>query len=132
MEAPGPATRALPDDAVGADRKRLCGRGEVERVLRHRPFFHRVDRLSGFTVQQEEIPIGPQRRERLSWLAIDLGVVQQRGNGDVGVPEIVMHDLVVPLQLAGPHVKGKDRRGVQVVPFARSPPNIGTALPVTK
>ena len=75
-------------------------------------------------VQQEEIPIGPQRRERLSWLTIHLGVVQKRGDGDVGVPEIVMHDLVVPPQVAVRTSRARIDAVYRLSPLRASPPNI--------
>ena len=85
----------------------------------HRPLLDGMHRLAGLAVEQEQEPVGAQRRQRRPPLAVHRGVVQQGRDGDVGVPQVVADHLVVPAQGAGVHVQSQDGRRVQVVAATR-------------
>ena len=111
--------RALEEDGLGLGRERLGGHRELLRVLRHLAVLDGQQRLAGLAVEQEQVAVGAHRRHRLHRLAVDRRVVEQQRGGDVGVPDVVTHDLVVPAPLAGLHVEGEDRGGEQVVAVAQ-------------
>ena len=102
------------------DRERLRLRGALERhfARRHRPFLDTVDRLAVDAIQQEEqsrLADGGHGRNRAAAL---LHVEQHRRVGDVGVPDVVMHELEVPEILAGVGVGRDEARAEQVVALA--------------
>ncbi len=88
-------------------------------VLRHRLLGDAVERLAGRAVEHVE----PPRLRRLRDALLAAGVEQHDGARRVEVPDVVVHLLEVPLQLAGLHVERDDRRGVEVLagPLATEP-----------
>jgi hypothetical protein len=66
----------------------------------HRPFFHREDRFTGLAVEEEEkAHLGGLRDGR------DIPTVLANGDqaglgGKIIIPDVVVHDLVMPDQLA--------------------------------
>ena len=106
---------AVGQDALGPDRVRLGRRRVQECVLRHRPLFDRQERLARLPVEQEEVAVGPDGRQRLARPPVDLRLVEQHRRGDVRVPDVVPDHLVVPAPLACRHVEREHRGGEQVV-----------------
>ena len=83
--------------------------------LRHRPLFDRKDRLAGRAIEQVEHRLLAHRRDRLHRPAVDGEVDEHRRRGDVHVPDRMVHELEMPLPLAGLVVDRDDALGEQVV-----------------
>ena len=111
------ARHAHAADRAGLERKRLRRPrlivGHVAAV--DGPFFDPVDRLAGDAVEDvHEVHLarlkhGRNRRGRSAATSTRSG-----GVGMSVVPHVVMHELVVPLQLAGVAVEREDRVAVEV------------------
>lgn len=101
------------------DRERLGRRGMQARVLRHRALLHRPDRLAGRAVEQEHVAVGADGREALAHLAVDFGVVKNERRAEIGFPDVVMDDLVMPFQLTGLDVERDDGVGKEIVACAQ-------------
>ncbi|MNI31115.1 hypothetical protein D3C81_768010 [compost metagenome] len=85
-------------------------------ALRHRALFNAGNRHAGFAIEQEDLALFGDLRQR--WLGAALAVrhvVQQRLRRQVEVPQIVVGGLEVPTNLAGLHVDGDDGRVPLVV-----------------
>ena len=97
-------------------RKRLRRPGLLARhaALRHRPFFDAEDRLAGDAIEDEHQRHLRHHRDRGHRLAVALDVDQRRRRRHVVVPDVVMHQLLVPFQLAGRRVERDDGVAVQV------------------
>ena len=85
------------------------------RALRHRPLFHAEHRLAGHAIEDEQQPHLGDLRDRGNRLAVLDDVDQRRRRAEVVVPDVVMHELLVPLALAGRDVDGDERVAVEVV-----------------
>ena len=83
--------------------------------LLHRPLFDRPDRLAGDAIEHVEKRLLARHRDRLDQLAVHVGVEQDRRRRHVVVPDRVMHDLEVPLALAGLQIDADDAVAEQVV-----------------
>ena len=103
-------------------RNRLRRRVPLTRhvALRNRLLRNRPDRLAGDPIEHVQHPHLRRLGDRLDRLAVDDDVHQQRRRGHVVVPDVVVHDLVVPLHLAGLQVDRDKAVRIQVVarPFA--------------
>ncbi|MNR38849.1 hypothetical protein D3C85_1569860 [compost metagenome] len=78
-------------------------------ALGHRTLFNASDRYAGFTVEQEDLALFGNLRQR--WLGAALvirHVVEQRLRRQVEVPQIVVGGLEVPAHLSALHVDGDD------------------------
>ena len=102
----------------GLDRERLrrprllAGRGG----LRHRALLDAEDRLAGDAIEDEQQPHLRDLRDRRDRLAVLHDVDQRRRGAQIVVPDVVVHELPVPLQLAGRRVERDDG-----VPYRLSP-----------
>ena len=83
-------------------------------ALRHRPLLDAVDRLAGHAIEQEQQSDLVDRGHGGNGPAALLHVDQRRRAGQIGVPDVVMHDLEVPQVLAGVRV-GRDEAGAEQV-----------------
>ena len=104
-------------NAGGFGRKRLRRRrlltGRFR--LRHRPIFDRPHGLPGDAVEHEGERLLRQLHDRSDSPAIDGDVRQNRRRGQVVVPQVVTHELVVPHALAGLALDADERVREQVV-----------------
>ena len=78
-------------------------------------FNDRPDRLAGQTVEHIEERLLGRHGNGLDRLAVDIDVGQQRRRGHVIVPDRVMGDLEVPLQLTGVDVQANDAVAIEIV-----------------
>ena len=83
----------------------LCG---------HRPFLDAVDRLAGDAIEQEQQPRLADHRHGGNRPAALLHVDERRRRREIGVPDVVMHDLEVPQILSGVGI-GRDEAGAEQV-----------------
>ena len=80
-----------------------------------RTLFDRPHRLSGDAIEHVEQRLLRRLRERLDRAAVDGDVDQDRRARDVQVPDAVVHELVVPLALAGREIDGDDAFAEEVL-----------------
>ena len=110
----GPAERGR------LQRKRLGGprllAGHVAR--RHRPFLHPEQRFARHAVEDEQQRHLREHRDGRNGLAVPLHVDEHRSGRQIEIPEIVVDQLLVPQELAGPGVERDDRVAVEVLPLA--------------
>ena len=104
------------ESGAGFDRERLRLRGALERhlALRHRPLLDAVDRLAGDAIHQEHQAPLAHDADGGNRPAVLPHVEQDRRVRDVGVPDVVVHDLEVPQVLAGVRV-GRDDAGAEEI-----------------
>ena len=86
--------------------------------------------LSGHAIQHEEISIRADGRNRLASLSVDLRIENHRCFGNIGFPDVVMDDLVVPAKLPGLASRATRQSVYKLSPGRFSPPYCGTAFPV--
>ena len=94
---------------------RLRGGGLQEVVLGHRPLLDGEDRLARLRIQHEEIAVGPHGCDCLLGLSVHRCVVENQGRGQVVLPDVVVHELLVPLVLTRVEVECHDRGREQVI-----------------
>src|SRR2546427_1229343 len=69
-------------------------------------FLNRPDGLASFTVEDVEEGLLGRLRHRLDRAPVDGDVAKDRRGGNIHVPYAVMHELVMPLALAGLQIDG--------------------------
>ena len=105
----------------------ICGRPGRERLrrprgfaghvaARNRTFFDWPHRLARDAIEHERKPLFGQLHDRVDPLAVNRDRHKIRSRRRIVVPQTVMHDLVVPLALAGIRIEADDRLGEQVLP----------------
>ena len=87
-------------------------------ALGHRPLLHPEDRRAGHAVEDEEQRHLGQDGDGRDRLAVAAHVDERRRRRQVEVPQVVVDQLVVPLQRAGGHVERDDRVAVEVLALA--------------
>ena len=95
-------------------RRRLARNG----ALGDGPFLDAPDGLTGHAVEEEDRAHLRDDRERRDRLAVARDVDERRRGREIEVPEVVVHELVEPLELPGRGVEGDDAVGVEVVALA--------------
>ncbi len=97
--------------------ERLRGRGLLAGHigLRHRTFLDRPDRLAGDAIEHIKERFLAGQGDGFDGLAIDIDVGQDGRGGKIVVPDGVMHDLEVPLALAGLQIDADQAFAEQVV-----------------
>ena len=102
--------------AARVERKRLRRRIVLARhvALRNRALFNRPQRLSRHAIEHVQECLLGRLRDRLDDLSVASDVHQDRRAGDVVIPDAVVHQLVVPLALAGLQVDRDEAFGEQV------------------
>ena len=93
-------------------RRRLLAR---HFALQHRRLRHRPDRLAGHAIEDVDPALLRRRGDDLARLAVDRDVEKVRRHRRVVVPDVVVHELEVPLPHAGLHVDRDDAVREQVV-----------------
>ena len=83
--------------------------------LRHRPLLDRPHRLAGHAIEDEQERLLAGDGDRLDRAAVDGDVGQNRRRRHVVVPERMVHELEVPLPLAGLQIDADEALGKQVV-----------------
>ena len=106
---------AARSDTIRANCERLRRRRMQERVLLHRPLVDRQHRFSRFAIEIERDAVGTHGRHHLARTTGDVRVVEDERRADVVLPDIVMHELVVPADLSGLQIERDDRVVEQVV-----------------
>ena len=86
------------------------------RRLRHRALFDRPDRLARRAIEHIEEAGLAALHHRLDPTAVDRDVGKRGRSDGVVVPQIVMHHLEVPGQLAGLRVERDEAVRIEVVP----------------
>ncbi len=103
--------------AASVQRKRLRRRvvlaGHI--AFRHRPFFDRPQRLSRHAIEDVHERLLGRLRDRLDDFSVSPDVDEDRRARNVVIPDAVVHELVVPLALAGLQIDGDEAFGEQVV-----------------
>ena len=101
----------------GPGRDRLGGRVPFawHAARRHRQVGDRPDRLAGFAIQHIQPVLLAGLGQRLDDFSIVRDVAQDRGTGDVAVPQAVTYHLIVPFALAGIDVDRDDAFAEQAV-----------------
>src|SRR5206468_3380151 len=95
----------------GLRRERMLSR----RVgLRHRPFLDRPDRAAGLALEDEQEALLRRLRDDIDIAAVLADRQQLRRLGQVVVPQIVMHQLVMPNAFAGARVERHERVAEQI------------------
>ena len=83
--------------------------------LRHRLLVNRPDRLPGHAIEHVEPSKLARQGHRLDSLAVHIGVQQQRRRRIVEVPDRMVHQLEVPLALAGLQIDADQGVAEQIV-----------------
>ena len=103
-------------------RRRLGREGLRRRVplarhvaFRDRAFLDRPDRLPGHAVEHVQDALLRRLRDGFDRAAVDGDVRENRRAGNVHVPDAVVHELVVPLPLAGLEIDGDEALAEQAV-----------------
>ena len=104
------------------ERKRLRRRRPLalRRRLRHRTLFHAVHRLAGLAIEDEQDAHLRDQRDAGNRAAVAPHVDERRRRGQIVVPDVVMHELLIPLDLAGVRVDREQAVAVQVVAVMRT------------
>ena len=96
----------------GLCRPRLLPR---RRGRRHRPLFNRPHRLPRHAVKHEQEAVLGDLHHRLDGLPSDGDVAEHGRRRQVVVPQVMMHELVVPHPLAGPGVEAHKAVAVEIL-----------------
>ena len=102
-------------DALPIERRRLGDEGLGRRIplagnvaLLDRALFDGPHRLARDAIEGIDPSLLGRLRKRLDGAAVDRDVDQDRCTGNVHIPDAVVHQLVVPLALAGRQIHGHD------------------------
>src|SRR2546427_2822108 len=99
-------------------RKRLRRRVPLSRhvTLRNGSLLDRPHRLTGDAIEDVQPRLLGRLCDSLDWLSVDDDVRENRGRGDIVVPDPVMHELVMPLARARSQIEGDQRLAEQSRP----------------
>ena len=88
----------------------LCGTGFLagDCGLRHRPLFHRKNRLARHAVEQIKKRLLGGLGERLDGTSVDRNIRQHGRARNIEIPKAVVDELVMPFAHAGFNINGHD------------------------
>ena len=97
-------------------RKRLRGRIPLSRhvAFRNRTLFHAINRFAVAAVEDKDQPCLARLDQRRDLLAVMNDIDERRLRRQIGIPEIVMHGLEIPLHLAGRGIHRDQRIAEQI------------------
>src|SRR5262249_35292508 len=90
-------------------------------ALRNRSLLDRPDRPTGDAIEDIQPRLLGRLRHGLDWLSVDDEVRENRRRGNVVVPDPVMHELEVPLALAGVEIERDQRLPAQSISWTMAP-----------
>src|SRR6185503_17684913 len=103
--------------AARVERHRLRRRIPFARHIAflNRPLFDRPDRLAVRTIEHVQHRLLGRLRERLDRPSVDGDIRENRRARDIEIPDAVVHQLVVPLALAGLEIKRDDAFAEEII-----------------
>src|SRR5205823_9123849 len=87
-------------------------------ALRNLSIFNSKYRYSGLAIQNENESEFSRLHQRGNLFSFDRDIEQDRRGGQVHIPEVVMHGLEIPFELAGRCIECNDGIAEEIISFA--------------